>query len=168
MKVDRILVPLDGSEMAEAAIRDALQIARPDSTLLLVRAAQGRVLPGATPLEDILAVNEADGYLTALKASLEKGGCRSAIQMHVWYGAPASVIVEAARVNRADVIVMSTHGRSGLGRLVFGSVAESVLRGTTVPILLVRPAEAPLEQPSGQNEARPAATPSVTRTGASR
>jgi len=168
MKVDRILVPLDGSEMAEAAIRDALQIANPDSTLLLVRAAQARVVPGATLLDDIQAVNEADGYLTALKDSLEKGGCRAAIQAHVWYGVPASVIVEAARTNRADVIVMSTHGRSGLGRLVFGSVAESVLRGTRVPILLVRPAEAPLEQPSGQNEARPVAAPSVTRAEASR
>ena len=167
MKADRILVPLDGSDMAEAAIRDALQIAHPDSTLLLVRAAQARVVPGATLLDDIQAVNEADGYLAALKASLEKGGCRS-IQTHVWYGAPASVIVEAARVNRADVIVMSTHGRSGLGRLVFGSVAESVLRGTRVPILLVRPAEAPLEQPSGRSEARPATTQPVTGAEASR
>ena len=163
MKVDRILVPLDGSETAEAAIRDALQIARPDSTLLLVRAAQA----GATLLDDMQAVNEAEGYLAALKASLEKAGSRS-IQTHVWYGAPASAIVEAARVNRADVILMSTHGRSGLGRLVFGSVAESVLRGTTVPILLVRPAGAPLEQPSGQNEARPAMTQPVTGAEASR
>jgi hypothetical protein len=45
-----------------------------------------------------------------------------------------------------DLIVMSTHGRSGVGRLVFGSVAESVPRGTTVPLLLVRPKGAPVER----------------------
>ncbi len=167
MKVDRILVALDGSDMAEAAIADALQMAHPDSTLLLVRAAQAQAVPGATLLDDIQAVHEAEGYLAALKASLEKGGSRP-IQTHVWYGAPASVIVEAARVNRADVIVMSTHGRSGLGRLVFGSVAESVLRGTRVPILLVRPAGALLERPVGQGEARPAIMPPVTGARASR
>ena len=53
---------------------------------------------------------------------------------------------------------MSTHGRSGLGRIIFGSVAESVLRGTRVPILLVRPPSAPVEAPAGQDEARPAET----------
>jgi hypothetical protein len=50
---------------------------------------------------------------------------------------------------------MSTHGRSGLGRLIMGSVAESVLRGTTAPILLVRAPEAPVDVPPGQGEARP-------------
>ncbi len=48
---------------------------------------------------------------------------------------------------KVDLIVMSTHGRTGFGRLVFGSVAESVLRGTTVPILLLRPSAAPVELP---------------------
>jgi universal stress protein A len=47
------------------------------------------------------------------------------------------------------LIAMTTHGRSGLGRLVLGSVAESVLRGTTTPILLIRVAEAPVEAPAG-------------------
>jgi len=51
---------------------------------------------------------------------------------------------------------MSTHGRSGLGRIIFGSVPESVLRGTRVPILLVRPTGAPVEPPAGQGEVRPA------------
>jgi hypothetical protein len=47
------------------------------------------------------------------------------------------------------LIVMSTHGRSGIGRLILGSVAESVLRGTTTPILLLRAAGAPVERPQG-------------------
>ena len=52
------------------------------------------------------------------------------------------------------MIVMSTHGRTGLGRLILGSVAESVLRGTTVPILIVRAGSAPVDVPRGAEPAR--------------
>ena len=155
MKTDRILIPLDGSDMAESAIAEALQIARSDgSSLVLVRAANARVLPGADVISaQIVAVREAEEYMAALKAKLEKDGVRG-IETHVWYGPAASAIVEAAGAHKADLIVMTTHGRSGVGRLVFGSVAESVLRGTTVPILLLRPSGAPLEPPAGQDEVR--------------
>ena len=71
------------------------------------------------------------------------------VRCSVWYGAPASAIVDAAALNHVDLIVMATHGRSGLGRVVMGSVAESVLRGTTTPILLLRDTQAPLEVPVG-------------------
>jgi hypothetical protein len=56
-------------------------------------------------------------------------------------------------VAKADMIVMTTHGRSGLSRLVFGSVAEAVLRGTRTPILLIRDAAAPLQLPGGADAA---------------
>jgi nucleotide-binding universal stress UspA family protein len=62
----------------------------------------------------------------------------------VWYGPPVEAIADAAQLRKTDLIVMSTHGRSGLGRLVLGSVAESVLRATSTPILLLRP-----ETPAG-------------------
>ena len=68
----------------------------------------------------------------------------------------APAVVEAAKVQKVDLIVMSTHGRSGLGRIIFGSVAESVLRGTRVPIFLIRPSGAPVEPLAGHGEARPA------------
>lgn len=156
MKTNRILIPLDGSDMAELAIAEALQMARSDgSTFLLVRAANARILPGADAIgAQIIAVREAEEYLAALKAKLEKDGVRG-IETHVWYGPAASAIVEAAGAHKADLIVMTTHGRSGVGRIVFGSVAESVLRGTTVPILLLRPSGAPLEPPAGKAEVRP-------------
>jgi nucleotide-binding universal stress UspA family protein len=54
-------------------------------------------------------------------------------------GKPADAIVEYVSKNPVNLIVMSTHGRSGLGRWVFGSVAERVLLGVTSPILLIRP-----------------------------
>jgi hypothetical protein len=55
----------------------------------------------------------------------------------VWYSSPAKAIVEAARMRRANLIVMSTHARRGLRRALRGSVAESVLRQTRTPMLLV-------------------------------
>jgi nucleotide-binding universal stress UspA family protein len=157
MKPNKILVPLDGSEMAEAALAPALELAQAGSPLLiLMRAANARVLPGSDVIgAQILAVREAEEYLTALKQKLEKQGA-GRIETHVWYGPAAPAIVEAAKIQKADVIVMSTHGRSGLGRIIFGSVAESVLRGTHVPIFLIRPSGAPVEPPAGQGEVRPA------------
>jgi nucleotide-binding universal stress UspA family protein len=157
MKANKILVPLDGSDMAEAALAPALEMAQAGSPrLILMRAAVARTLPGTDPIDaQILAVREAEEYLTGVKDKLDKAGV-SRVETHVWYGPAAPAIVEAAQAQKVDVIVMSTHGRSGLGRLIFGSVAESVLRGTHVPIFLVRPSGAPVESLAGQGEARPA------------
>ncbi|HET9854459.1 MAG TPA: universal stress protein [Methylomirabilota bacterium] len=170
MTPNKILVPLDGSEMAEAAIPPALEMAKAGSPLLiLMRAADARVLPGTDVIDaQVQAVREAEEYLAAVKAKLEKTGAKG-IETHVWYGPAAPAIVEAAKVQKVDLIVMSTHGRSGLGRIIFGSVAESVLRGTRAPILLVRPSGAPVEALAGQGEARPAQkTQPTTRTEATR
>ena len=169
MKANKILVPLDGSEMAEAAIAPAREMAQAGSSLILMRAADARILPGADVIgAQIQAVREAEDYLAAVKAKLEKTGAKG-VETHVWYGPAAPAVVEAAKVQKVDLIVMSTHGRSGLGRIIFGSVAESVLRGTRVPILLVRPSSAPVEAPAGQGEARPAEkTQPTTRTEALR
>jgi nucleotide-binding universal stress UspA family protein len=170
MKPDKILVPLDGSEMAEAAIAPALEMAQAGSSLLiLMRAATARTLPGADAIDaQVLAVREAEEYLAGVKDKLQKSGV-GRVEAHVWYGPAAPAIVEAAKAQKVDVIVMSTHGRSGLGRIIFGSVAESVLRGTHVPIFLVRPAGAPVEPLAGHDEARPAEkTHPTTRTEALR
>ncbi len=169
MKPNRILVPLDGSEMAEAAIAPALEMGQGGASLILMRAADARILPATDVIGvQIQAVREAEDYLAGVKAKLEKTGAKG-IETHVWYGPAPPAVVEAARVQKVDLIVMSTHGRSGLGRIIFGSVAESVLRGTRVPILLVRPSGAPVEPPIGQGEARPAEkTHPTTRTEALR
>jgi len=157
MKANKILVPLDGSEMAEAAIAPALEMAQAGSSLLiLMRAADARTLPGTDVIDaQVRAVREAEDYLTGVQEKLHKVGV-GRIETHVWYGPAAPAVVEAAKVQKVDLIVMSTHGRSGLGRIIFGSVAESVLRGTRVPILLIRPSGAPVEPLAGQGEARPA------------
>ena len=155
MKIERILVPLDGSALAEQALTKALDLAEGrEPVCLLLRAAEASTWPGVDPTDaQIRVVHEAEQYLDAVQARLAAKGLRK-VETSVWYGPPASAIVEAARVANADLIVMTTHGRSGLGRLILGSVAEAVLRGTSVPILLLRADGAPVEAPIGLAEER--------------
>jgi nucleotide-binding universal stress UspA family protein len=154
MKLDKILVPLDGSLLAETALSSALDLAGKDrATLSLLRAAEASTLPGADAVKaQITAIREAEEYLAAVVKRLADRGI-GRVETHVWYGPAAAAIVEAAAAQKADLIVMSTHGRSGLGRLVLGSVTESVLRGTTVPLLIVRADHAPLDVPRGARRA---------------
>ena len=155
MKIDKLLVPLDGSPLAEQALTKAVDVAQGgEPTFLLLRAAEASTWPGVDPTEEqIRVVHEAEEYLNAVQARLAAKGIRK-VETSVWYGPPASAIVEAARVANADLIVMTTHGRSGLGRLILGSVAEAVLRGTSTPIMLLRADGAPVEPPIGVAEER--------------
>jgi len=155
MKLEKILVPLDGSTLAEAALSAACGFAERDgSTISLLRAAEAMTVPGADQVDaQVMAIREAEEYLAAVVRRLADKGVRR-VETHVWYGPPAAAIVEAATVQKADLIVMSTHGRSGLGRLVLGSVAESVVRGTTVPIMIMRAGHAPVDVPRGASDAK--------------
>ncbi len=149
MRTKKILVPLDGSELAETALADAFDLAARDGgVVMLVRATEATGLPGFDPIPaQVDAVRDAEQYMADLTAKLERRGIRN-VETHVWYGSPAASIIGAVGAYKPDLIVMTTHGRSGMGRLIFGSVAESVLRGTTVPIFLRRPAEAPVDLPA--------------------
>jgi nucleotide-binding universal stress UspA family protein len=148
MKLTTILVPLDGSALAEAALVSAIELARErGAKLLLLRAAEAHTFPMADPTESqVAAVRDAEQYLASVRDATKRASVAD-VDVTVWYGPPAQAIVEAAQYRKADLIVMSSHGRSGLGRLVLGSVAETVLRSTAVPILLIRPGAAPLDTP---------------------
>lgn len=150
MKLDTLLVPLDGSTLAEAALARAADLAiASGARMLLLRATLAHTYPGGDPIAAQLAViKEAESYLADVAARMKVLGVKE-VQPSVWYGTPAPAIIDAAEFNHVDLIVMMSHGRSGLGRLVMGSVAESVLRGTTTPILLLREAGAPVEVPAG-------------------
>jgi nucleotide-binding universal stress UspA family protein len=150
MRMGSVVVPLDGSITAEGALSRATEIARSTGArLVLVRAAQAHSFPGADPISaQLAAVREAEAYLADVANRLRTLGIQ-AIKCSVWYGSAAAAIAEAAQFNRADLIVMTTHGRSGLGRLLMGSVTEAVLRGTSVPVLVVRDAGTPRETPAG-------------------
>jgi nucleotide-binding universal stress UspA family protein len=157
MKVSKILVPLDGSLLAETALRPAVDLASSSgASVLLLRAAEAHGLPASDPAEaQVKVVREAEEYLDSVKRRF-RGAVTAGITISVWYGTPAEAIAEAARFNQVDLIVMTTHGRSGLGRMLLGSVTESVLRGTPTPILVLHPEGAPLQAPHGQS--RPAST----------
>jgi nucleotide-binding universal stress UspA family protein len=153
----RVLVPLDGSALAEGVLPLLLEIAGPlDMTIVLLR-----VLEPVTPLavEDMRAVpvevtevrkRDAEEYLRPIAAALRARGVTA--EWEIRTGRPEEEIVAAARAAGADLIAMSTHGRSGLGRLLFGSVAEQVLRHADVPVFLLR-----------QTERRPASTAAEVR-----
>lgn len=156
MKLRKVLVPLDGSVLAEAALPRAVElVASSGAKLLLLRAVETNRLSGIDRTEaQLRAVREAEDYLTRIGDRLTALGVKD-IEVSIWYGPAVSAIVQAAQLHPVDLIVMTTHGRSGLGRLVLGSVAESVLRGTTTPILLVRAPEAPVEPPTPKGVAKP-------------
>ena len=139
MKIDKVLVPLDGSPLAEMVLPTVIDLLRDssDATLVLLRAVEATTLPGIDPTEARVAVVvEAEAYLDGVAARL-RDEVRSRVTTSVWYSGAAEAIVDAARLRGVDMIVMSTHGRSGLRRVGLGSVAESVLRQAQTPILLV-------------------------------
>ena len=141
----RILVTLDGSDLAQQALEPAFEIARKfggEVILLRVAIAEPQLvaLPafGEAPLPDYALQRdreEAEAYLHGLKLEWYSRG--APIHTEIITGNPAEMILDVAEVDEADLIVMSTHGRSGLSRLIYGSVAESVLRGARAPVLLI-------------------------------
>jgi len=163
MKFDKLLVPLDGSRIAEAALSKAVELIRKndDATLILLRATEATTLPCVDPIDaQVAVVREAEEYLETVAARLRKDGV-SGVKTSVWYGAAAPGILEVARMTKPDVIMMSTHGRKKFGRLLFGSVAESVLRDTQTPMFLIRIDGTPVETPVGQATARERETANV-------
>jgi nucleotide-binding universal stress UspA family protein len=138
-----ILVPLDGSALAERALPYAVTLARAShAQLSLVRAALAHTLPGAEPSEAQAAVvQRAERALEATAESLRSGGLT--VETHVYYDEAARAIVDATEHPAVDLVVMSTHGRGGLGRWVYGSVADRVLRRLAAPVLLVPAAAEP-------------------------
>uniref|UniRef100_A0A831TAJ4 Universal stress protein n=1 Tax=Thermorudis peleae TaxID=1382356 RepID=A0A831TAJ4_9BACT len=121
-----VLVPLDGSELAEAALPYAKAIAEKTGAVLhLVR-----VVPIDAPPDEAAEARE---YLSRLAGRL---GDR--VQLSVRYGHPAAEIIDLAQELADPIIVMTTHGRGGLGRWLYGSVADRVVRGAGVPVLLIR------------------------------
>lgn len=142
MQVDKVLVPLDGSPLAEAALTWAASLTRKGGTVVLLRAAEAPFTRTAAPVEALFEeLRTAEAYLARMATRVKELGVAN-VGTSVSYRPAAESIADTARYQNADLIVMSTHGRSGLDRLVMGSVAESVLRSTTTPILLVRTPQA--------------------------
>jgi nucleotide-binding universal stress UspA family protein len=156
----KILLPLDGSELAHRAMRHATEIARlsgAEVVLLQIVESEAQVIAQTTPatIEPIPgagsvsaevvheAVEEqrkvAMANLEASAATIRGAGVAK-VSVQLAEGSPGEAIVDAAKSLGCDLVVMATHGRSGIKRAILGSVADHVARNTPgIPVLLVHP-----------------------------
>lgn len=153
----RILVPLDGSQRAEQAIPVAARIAKASGASLLL-------LEAVNPLSDLSLYSarstlylqkvqeksliNATAYLSRQAHELEADGIKA--QMAVFIGQPASLILDVSRDQHIDLIVLCSHGRTGLQRWALGSISQKVLRQSAVPVLLLHEKKSELPQKIGQ------------------
>jgi nucleotide-binding universal stress UspA family protein len=146
---EKLLVCLDGSDFAEQIMPYLTEMASHlGSKMVLLRVATEA--PIATTGDAQLAVerldmvsrakHEAETYLESMAASLRQRGL--GVECVVLEGPAGETIVRYSEKSHMDLIALSTHGRGGLGRAVFGSVTDYVLRNSTVPVLSIRPRSA--------------------------
>jgi nucleotide-binding universal stress UspA family protein len=141
---ERVLVPLDGTERAEAILPLVEQMAGPlDAEFILLRVVEpispaAAMAPAGIVAADTYALREMDAkrYLVEVESRLSKKGLRASTRIAL--GTPADEILAVAKATGADLIAMATHARSALGRILFGSVAEAVLHASPVPVLMIR------------------------------
>lgn len=140
-----ILVPLDGSDLAEQVLPHVCALAAcSEASVLLLRVPADPVYDYLTP--DPQLANElrhdvetgAQVYLDEVATRLSELGLSVTTKV-AWGGPIHETILDIARERGVDLIAMSTHGRSGIARMVIGSVADQVVRHSPVPVLLVRP-----------------------------
>lgn len=149
-----VLVPLDGSELAESVLPHAEALAKQRGAelveVVLVRVCEPPVIPADYPeasmplsweehVEQVVAKcrHACEQYLAEVEKGLKDAGLE--VRSEVLVGKPGNEIVDYVNRNPFNLIVMSTHGRSGLGRWAYGSIADKVLHGVSSPIFLVRP-----------------------------
>ncbi len=142
----KILVPLDGSALAEAALPPVVELAQcTGAHIVLLRVMVTPVYeymmtdPGVVALTaEARTINrqEVENYLESVAAGLRQKGL--AVTTETCDGPIADSILDYAESIHADLIAMSTHGRSGIARWLLGSVAERVVHAATRPVLLVR------------------------------
>ncbi|MEI8244163.1 MAG: universal stress protein [bacterium] len=145
VQVLRILCPVDFSDSSDHAMRYASALAETfgaELTLLHVVAPVMAALPGETALPDTMLAN-INELVDACRERLEQivgklAASGLTVQHKVMNGVPFVEIIRYARDAQTDLIVMGTHGRTGLGHLLIGSVAERVVRKSPCPVLTVK------------------------------
>lgn len=143
--LDHVLVPLDGSRLAEEALEHAKRIVNHEGKITLLTAVDvpeipmyGLYPPATIPdyqaaIED--ALPQARAYLEQIAKDLTGAGYKVTFDAQI--GDAAEVIARMAQELRVDAIVMSTHGRSGLNRWLFGSVTSKVLSAKVCPVFVI-------------------------------
>jgi nucleotide-binding universal stress UspA family protein len=153
---ERIIVPLDGSRLSAQAVPFAAEVGkRFDAEIILVRvlppaglslisssgeiedAVARDIMPQETHMKDVDNASNAKRYLMNWAASLKAQGVKVSYQVTI--GSPAKSILELAQAQQASLIVMMSHGRGAFRRAIMGSVADEILRRSSLPVLIVRP-----------------------------
>ncbi len=141
----RILVPLDGATRAESAIPVAAKLARASNGIVILLQVvtppidYGGYLAQAPLLTEPMIetyLDEANSYLKTIAGSDKLAGINTKVE--VMFGTPAQDILAVAHSRRVDLIVMSSHGRTGFTRWALGSVAHKVVHHSPVPVLVLR------------------------------
>lgn len=144
MEIRQILAPTDFSEYSKEAVAYAFELAQKfGAKLLLLHVIEMPAYPiegfvppsiGSTLIEDL----ERQAWADLAQVLPEAQNDKVALTRQVVVGIPYRKIVEVAAAEKADLIVMATHGRTGLGHLLIGSVAERVVRAAPCPVLTIR------------------------------
>ena len=146
-RFERILIPLDGSDLAEVSLEWAKTIGKGDgAAYILVRAvpqpwsSPAELYPDTTVMEKLYhkSVENSEQYLSVVAAPLRDAGLTVQTDVRERVSAARGVLDSAVQ-NNVDLVVIATHGHGGLRRLALGSVADKVVRGASVPVLLIRP-----------------------------
>jgi nucleotide-binding universal stress UspA family protein len=142
----RIMVPLDGSQIAECVIPHIEAIVGKSAARVeLITVVEPLDIPtrGQIAISDdeIKQIdnegkNEATKYLKQVSSRLTRAGIHA--DTEILSGKPAERLISHAVNNGVDLIIMATHGRSGISKIIWGSVAEKILRATDIPVLLVK------------------------------
>ena len=149
MAYKRILVPVDGSATSKAGLREAIALAKGQgASLQLVHVVDQHYIglmgmDSAAGLSEMMESLKRSGrsILKSAQATADRAGVKaSAVLLETLTGPAADLIVRQAKKSGADLIVLGTHGRRGVRRLLMGSDAEQVVRNAPVPVMLVRSA----------------------------
>ncbi|RJX34342.1 MAG: universal stress protein [Desulfurivibrio sp.] len=141
-----ILVPLDGSKRAEVILSHAIELAKKFAAkvILLEAVEQKLVYTGDLEVSAVIKkdeelasqLNTAESYLKSIKEKLEQQGVQTITR--VMQGPPVEAIITIAKDENADLIALASHGRTGLARVFYGSVAAGVLQQADRPLLIIR------------------------------
>jgi nucleotide-binding universal stress UspA family protein len=140
---DRILVPTDGSEGVERAIEHAVEVAASNGAtlhglyVLSTDAYAGLAMESSWESVDRLLREDAETAVARVREIAERMDAGVPVETAVVEGKPSREIVRYAEDAGCDLVVMGTHGRGGIDRLLLGSVAESVIRASSIPVTAV-------------------------------
>ncbi len=141
----KILVPIDGSGKAETILSHVTDLAKcSGATIVLLQVVEAEIQGGARPFSELSRhkeeltrlTDQAATYLMTVKEKLQPSGIE--VMTRVVYGPVARGILKAAEDEKADLIAIASHGRGGLSRVFYGSVASALLQLVDRPLLIIR------------------------------